>query len=37
MSVGIDRLLSMTEQEKRLLDNVKKAFYESDMAMESDT
>jgi hypothetical protein len=29
------RILSMTDQEKRWFDNVKKAFYDSDVAMQS--
>lgn len=35
MGVGIERLLAMSDKEKRLLENVKKAFYESDVAMGS--
>lgn len=37
MLTGIneDRLLAMTVEEKRLLDNIKKALYQSDTAMQS--
>jgi hypothetical protein len=33
--VNRQRLLAMTAQERRWLDNIKKAFYESDLAMQS--
>jgi len=33
--ISIDRMMQMTSQEKRRLDNIKKAFYESDRALQS--
>lgn len=39
MFQGFDeqRLLAMTDKERRWLDNVKKAFFESDLALKNDT